>query len=382
MMLRLLLASCLLFSSGSWAALNETWLDEFERFTRDVAKDNNLPGVAYVIVEKGEPAHIVTFGTTGNEGKPINEKTVFRLASVSKTFTAALMGILVEKDELNWQTPLAIMAPKVGFNMSDSGGLTLEHLIGQSSGYIPNAYDNLIEANYSVTRILNALADLKPICKPGLCYTYQNALFGVLNHYFDAKRHNYNQTLNRELLFPLSMFNTSVGAAPLLSGENWAKPHAALARDKFVETKVRNDYYKFPAAAGINTTITDLGKWLSAMLGEYPDVLSEALIEQLTAPRTRSSKELYRREWKEHVSESYYGLGWRHYLFDDQPLKYHSGWVKGYRAEIAFAPEQGVGFGILVNAETSSLNKITAEFWSGLFAQLETESGADIASAD
>lgn len=382
MMLRILLASFLLFSSFTWADLNEDWLNEFESFTRGVAKDNNLPGVAYVIVEKGQAPRFVTFGTTGKDNQPINEKTVFRLASVSKTFTAALMGILVEKDELNWQTPLAIMAPKVGFNMNDSGGLTLEHLIGQSSGYIPNAYDNLIEANYSVTRILNALADLQPICKPGLCYTYQNALFGVLNHYFDSKRHNYSQTLNRELLFPLGMFNTSVGSTPLLSSDNWAKPHAAVARDKFVQTRVSNDYYKFPAAAGINTNITDLSKWLSAMLGEYPDVLSPALIERLTAPRTRSKKELYRKEWREHVSESYYGLGWRHYVFDGQPLKYHSGWVKGYRAEIAFAPEQGVGFGILVNAETSSLNQITAKFWSGYFAQLEDEISADIASAD
>lgn len=364
------------------AQIPKVWFDDFESYVRDVADQHDLPGVAYVVVEKGRAPHIITFGTTGSDGKDIDQHTLFRLASVSKTFTAALMGVLVTKDELDWKTPLAIMAPSVGFNLADSGGLTLEHLIGQSSGYIPNAYDNLIEANYSVTRILNALADLKPICKPGQCYTYQNALFGVLNHYFYDKKNKYDQALDKELLFPLGMTNTSVGVTPLISSTNWAKPHAALGNDRWKETKVRSDYYRFPAAAGVNTNIIDLSKWLSAMLGERPDVLSPYLIDRLTAPRTRSSRELRRREWKEFVSESYYGLGWRHYLFEQQKLKYHSGWVQGYRAEIAFAPDHGVGFGILVNAETNALNKLTVGFWQRFFEYKKLNAAQDIAKTD
>ena len=57
--------------------------------------------------------------------------------------------------------------------------ILLRHLIGQSAGFMPNAYDNLIEANYKRPRVLRELGKLNSICKPGYCYTYQNALFSL-----------------------------------------------------------------------------------------------------------------------------------------------------------------------------------------------------------
>ena len=64
---------------------------------------------------------------------------------------------------------------------------------------MPNAYDNLIEANYPLKRVLNQLAGLKPLCEPGECYTYQNALFGVIEEYFVGNNTSYHRQLREQI---------------------------------------------------------------------------------------------------------------------------------------------------------------------------------------
>ncbi|MCV2885701.1 beta-lactamase family protein [Aestuariibacter sp. AA17] len=348
------------------------WLYDYADSTQAKAAKHNIPGYALVFVEKGKPEHIFTFGKTSRKGAPISEDTVFRLASVSKTFTGMAIAKLAEQKAINWDTPVSKLAPEFGFATNGRNDLTVRHIVGQASGYMPNAYDNLIEANYPLPRVLNMLADLEPLCTPGKCYTYQNALFGVFEHYFDAQNTSYRAVLNREILKPLGMPTASAGLAALLSSDEWAKPHIAIRKDKWREGKVKKSYYRYSPAAGVNASIKDMTIWLRAMLGEYPHVISDSLIEQVTTPVVKTSRELRRRDWKGYLNDAHYGLGWRIYDFKGQPLIYHGGWVQGYRAAIAFAPEQQVGFAILMNAESNTINGLTAAFWADFFTQYAT----------
>jgi beta-lactamase class C len=72
---------------------------------------------------------------------------------------------------------------------------------------------------------------------------------------------------------------------------------------------------------------------------------------------------MYRREWRKQLTDAHYGLGWRIYNVDDIEIIYHGGWVQGYRADVAFSPQLGVGYALLMNAESNSINKLTATFW-------------------
>lgn len=353
------------------------WMDEFLANTQAKVQEKKVPGYSMVYVEQGAPAQYFSYGLTESNGTKINEFTLFRLASVSKTFTGSLTAKLVEQGKLDWQTSISKLAPDFGFDQTGMANITLEHILSQSSGLVPNAYDNLIEANYSVKRILNELAELEPLCQPGECYTYQNALFGVLEQHFNQNNVSYSSLLKKELLQPLKMQYTSVGKVPLESAKSWAKPHV-LTRDKtWKKTNVSNNYYRFAPAAGINTNSKDLGIWLKALLGERPDVLSPEVITGVTTPKIRTKRELYRKGWKGHLHDAYYGYGWRVYDFDGHKLNYHSGWVRGYRAEIAFSPETGAGFAVLMNAESNVINEIGAEFWARYFQHLNSEQFAN-----
>lgn len=361
----------------------EPWLDQFLANTKTKATEQNVPGYSMVFVEEGQSPKFFNYGLTESNGARVDEYTLFRLASVSKTFTGGLTAKLVEQGKLDWQLSISELAPEFGFDQSGKANITLEHLLTQSSGLVPNAYDNLIEANYSLNRILNELADLQPLCKPGECYTYQNALFGVLEHHFRKNNVSYRRLLEKELLKPLNMRYTSVGKSPLESSSQWAKPHVMTRDKKWRKTKVSNNYYRFAPAAGINTNANDMGIWLKAMLGERPDVISPALVEDITTPKVRTKREKWRKGWRGHVKDAHYGYGWRVYDFDGHKLNYHSGWVRGYRAEVAFSPETGAGFAILMNAESNVINEIGAEFWSSYFEQIEQgQMAANVSTID
>jgi beta-lactamase class C len=368
-----LIICCLLvlLSNGVRA---QSWLEEYAGYVQKKAAKQNIPGYMFAFVEKGKPAKVVFYGNSKKADSAIDQDSVFRLASVSKTFTAVLMAKLVEQKRLNWGTSIGSIVPQYGFIQNGNDKLNLQHLIGQSSGFTPNAYDNLIEANYPIKRVLTMLAELDPLCAPGQCYTYQNALFAVLGDYFDQQKSSYAQQLQQQLLSPLGMATASVGSKALKASDKWAKPHVAIAKRKWRDVRIREDYYRYSAAAGVNASSKDMIQWVRAMLGEMPLVVSAALIQKVTTPIVRTSSELYRKNWRKHLRNAHYGLGWRIYDFKGYKLNYHGGWVRGYRADIAFAPAQEVGYVMLMNAESNLINEFTAQFWQRYYKNYENKS--------
>lgn len=347
----------------SHAQAMETWLSDYSDDVKKLADNDRVPGFAFIVVDGNKPAIIDTYGHVEKNGAKIDKDTVFRLASVSKTFTAALISKQAEDKAIDWQTPLIKLVPQYNFDNYSDKPILLRHLIGQSTGFTPNAYDNLIEANYKLPRVLKHLEGLDSICKPGFCYTYQNTLFGVLEQYYASQDSSFEEALLMNIIAPLQMPSASIGKQGLTDSTKWAKPHVAIDKKKWVKVRVKDSYYRFAPAAGINASPADMEIWLRAMLHQYPDVISKAMITEMTHPRVKTIKELRRRGWRSHLQSAHYGLGWRVYNFDGITINYHGGWVQGYRADVSFSPELGVGFAMLMNAESNMINQTTADFW-------------------
>ncbi|MCW8093229.1 serine hydrolase domain-containing protein [Alteromonas sp. ASW11-130] len=345
----------------------EQWLQSYANHVKREARKYKIPGYAFVYYQQGETPKIFVHGKTHAKGKAVGKDTVFRLASVSKTFTGLLMAKLIEQGELRWDTKIHELVPQQNFAGKGMNALALEHIVGQSSGFMPNAYDNLIEADYSLDRVLSYLAKLEPICSPGDCYTYQNALFGAIENYLINHETSYHRQLQEQLFLPLGMENASAGKGGLLNSEQWARPHIAIARNRWREGEIESNYYRFAPAAGVNASISDMTIYLQALLGEFPTVLPPEIIETVSAPRVKTKRETYRRGWRGDLQDAHYGLGWRVYDFNGHRIIYHGGWVKGYRADVAFAPDFKSGYVMLMNAESNLINTTTAEFWKRYF---------------
>jgi beta-lactamase class C len=97
----------------------------------------------------------------------------------------------------------------------------------------------------------------------------------------------------------------------LLASESWAQPHIAIARNKWREGKVESNYYRFSPAAGVNASISDMTIYLQALLGEFPTVIPDEMVDYVTTERVKTKRETYRRGWRGMIDDAHYGLGWR-----------------------------------------------------------------------
>lgn len=345
-----------------------------ELFERRLAEEK-VPGAVFAVVRGNQVEHIHSYGVRAkSSNEPVTADTVFRIASVSKTFAAGLAARLQHDGLFNWNDPLTQYVPEFAFaNPEMSAQVEVQHLLAHSVGIVPNAYDNLIEANYSSEQIIPYFQRLNPLCEPGQCYGYQNVLFNLIENVLSSATGRSYQQLLRDYIFqPLNMQHSSVGIDGYLASENRAAPHVK-GRNRWYEREVTEHYYHFPAAAGVNTTARDLSHWVIAQLGHKPQVMPEPVLDDVRQPRIRTTRDLRRRNWRRLLTNAHYGLGWRLYDLGQHSIVYHGGWVKGFRAEIAYSPEQDIGLLILMNAESNVISELSTAFWADILPRLQRE---------
>lgn len=288
--------------------------------------------------------------------------------------------MLAQERQLDLSDSVTKYVPK--FALAKKGAaekIQIKHLLSHSSGLMPNAYDNLLHENWSMEKIIGRFDKVTPICQPAKCYGYQNIAYSFLQPAIEASQNkSYSSLLEEKIFKPLDMKNASVGIGVYKTNKNTAKPHVLrkriktgrkdkngkhIRRNVWRTVNVEPDFYKVEAAAGVNASILDMSKWLIANLGYKPEVLSWALLNEVTTPRIKTKKDLRRRYWRDHLTDAHYGYGWRIYKFQDNPIIYHSGWVEGFRADIGYSPKLGIGFAILINAESNVISKLSNQFW-------------------
>ena len=359
-------ALCLLFSSVGFAAKADpdwdAFVKKYGRYAQKKLKSKGIPGAALSIVNINNSDYIHTMGVTKTRnGQKVNKHTRFRLASVSKTFAGSLSAKLAANGLLELDKPVSDYIPDFKGTVYEND-LKVFHLLSHSSGLVPNAYDNLIESRMDYPGIVEKLLSVKPICKPGECYGYQNVMFSLIGDVIlQSTDISYKQWLKEAIFEPLKMNDASLGFESMTNDKNYALPHVR-GKKRWYSAKLKKNYYKVSPAAGVNASASDMAIWLKAQLGQYPDVLSLDTLAKQTRPYTNTKKEMYRRVWKKHLNEAYYGLGWRVYNYADETLYYHSGWVQGYRSDLVVFPHLNIGFSLIVNAETGVINELTTEF--------------------
>ncbi len=323
-----------------------------------------VPGGAFAVVHRGRVLRVGTFGHLDNQrSRAVTPETVFRVASVSKGFAATAAAMLAAEGAFEWAEPITRYRPDFPDRRS-SRPITVSDVIGQTTGYIPHAYDNLIEAGKPLDEIYRRFGELEPVCNPGACYTYQNGAFALIEPVLEQASGHDLPTLLRERLFaPLGMATASVGFDSFKATENRASPHVR-ARSSWHRVPVNGNYYAVNSAAGVNASILDMATWVNAMLGHHPEVLSTEVIDTVTTPRVATPRNLNHRYWRDHLHNAHYGKGWRVYQLGQQELVYHGGWVSGFRADAGFAPAHDLGLVMLLNAESSLISELSASFWS------------------
>jgi len=331
-------------------------------------------GAAFTIVHDGRVVATGTHGVRRKGGNAkVNSQTVFRLASVSKGFSGALACLLEHEGLLFLDDRVVTYLP--GFRLKDSAStaeLTIRHILSHTSGLVPHAYDNLVEAGEPLGNIIERLHEVDISAAPGSLYGYQNVVFSMFAPIAEqASGTPFTQLMDEKIFDPLGMKDASAGRIDLGHSYNVAYPHVR-GKNGYIPLDLHEGYYNVLPAAGINASIDDMGQWLLALLGNRGEIFPDTVCRQLATPVIYTPlKAVYTRAWGP-ISERHYSLGWRIYHYRGRKIVYHGGYVRGYRAEIAFCPEEKTGIAFLQNSPNGIASESVPGFFDLFFQQMDS----------
>lgn len=346
--------------------------DAYKAWLRAEVEENQIPGLALAIVSSSGILTVETMGVRSVEDKqPIVEDTVFRIASVSKTFAGTVASQLVSHNIVDWDEPIShvLQGYTLGTDSAAADRMTLRHVLSHTTGLMPHAFSNMLDAGVDYRDIQEKLHEIPAVCAPGRCYGYQNVVFSLVA---DVVEHslgtNYDDFVEENIFAPLGMDNASMG----LDGYQ-DNPHASEAhqfgRGRWQVSTLNPAYYSVGPASGVNASIQDMGRWAQAQLGGFPEVLPLSLLEMQHTPVVETPHGNYFNRWPR-LDKAWYGLGWRIMDYAGLRVVHHGGGVRGYRSEMVLVPEHNIGLVILFNASTPLANDVVPKFLDELLVTL------------
>lgn len=294
------------------------------------------PGAAVAIMEQGRIVFAEGYGLAGIEtNDPVSIHTNFRLASVTKQFTAMALLLLAEREQLSLESRLTELLP--GFP-AYGNAITVRHLLGHTSGLLD--YEDLIPPEHTqplkdrdVLELLQRQERL--FFAPGEKFRYSNSGYVLLAQIVEqVSRLSFAEFLRRNIFEPLAMTNTVAheeGVSTVAHrAYGYTKQAAGFRRtDQSLTSAVLGD-------GGIYSSVMDLAKWLAAL--HDGRLVSPALREEAFTPGTLNSGRV-----------TDYGFGWQLNAYRGLSCLSHSGSTIGFRNFVARFPERGFDVIVLTN---------------------------------
>lgn len=332
-------------------------VSEFESLARQIVSEGKIPGMAMAIVHNGKIISERGYGMTKPwGGVGVTAQTVYRLASLSKSFASTTTAMVVDEGKLNWNTKVSSVLPEFRLIDADAtAALDVADLLSHRTGLPKNAYDREIERGVDYPTLRGRLATVKLTCRPGTCYNYQNVAYSVVGDVIQrATGVDYRTSVMNRVLKPLGMTNSSLGLWSLKGSGNWAQPtvHRGGA---WTVVEPKPTYYEVLPAAGVNSSVHDMALYMMAHLGHRPDVLPASMLRMLHTELVNTPREATQNAWRrERLSSAGYALGWRVFKYAGRDVIFHGGAVQGYRTAMAMMPGKDIGVVLLWNSESGT----------------------------
>jgi CubicO group peptidase (beta-lactamase class C family) len=331
----------------------------------------HVPGIAVAVIKDGKVVLTKGYGVRSlRTNAPVDEHTLFGIASNTKAFTATALGILVDEGKIHWDDKVRDYIPE--FQLYDpyvTETFTIRDLLTHRSGLGLGAGDLMLwpDSNYfTLQDIIHNLRYLKPVSGFRAQYAYDNNLYilaGEVVHRVSGQ--TWEDFVEQRILQPLGMTQSAPCFEMLKDTSNIIDGHE-LVDDK-LQVVGRDKLHASHPAGGINANVVDLSKWILMHLagGEYPGgkLVSPDVHKELWTPQTIipvNGPGLYNTHFMD------YGLGF--VLSDVMGYKQvtHNGGLAGMVTQITMIPELQLGIIVLTNQDdVGALNAITNQIKDG-----------------
>ena len=296
--------------------------DDVDDYIQAEMKRQHIPGLALAVVKQGQVEKSAGYGLANVEwNAPVRADTVFQIQSVTKTFTASAVMLLVEEGKIGLDDKIT----KYLSDLPESwNAVTVRHLLSHTSGIKDFINEPTVDMRKDIEPgdVIESLRKLPLNFSPGEKYAYSNTGYHLLAMIIRKVTGQYWSDFLQERVFdPLGMADTRVISLSNLvtnraSGYLW------------VDGRLQNGRFIAPtilayAGGGLRSTVLDLAKWDAALYTER--ILKRSTLEQMWTPMKLNNG-----------SNSGYGLGWGITNYQGHRLLSHTGsHMTGFKTALA-----------------------------------------------
>ena len=312
------------------------------------------PGAAVMIIKEGVILFSNGYGLANLENEiPITNETNFRLASITKQFTAMCIMILINHGELDFETTLVEIFPPFP---SYGNNITIRYLLNHTSGLVD--YESLIQNDateqVSDMDVYNMMTGLdSTYFTSGTDYRYSNTGYALLAMIVEEKSGlTFSEFLKENIFSPLEMNNSVAHQEGISNITNRAYGYSQEddgynLDDQSLTSAVLGD-------GGIYTSLNDMFRWDQSL---YVDTLIpyEILNEAFTSGELSSGE------------KTGYGFGWRMDTYLYRNRAHHTGSTRGFRNVFMRFPDQKISILIITNRNSGRPINIAEKIADYLF---------------
>lgn len=361
----LTLIYCFLISIGLLGQ-NQSGVDlqEIDKYYEKMVKDWDIPGASIGIVKDGKLIFSGNYGVKeiNKVGKP-DQNTLYAIASNSKAFTSALIGMLVQEGKLSWNDKVQKHLPY--FEMYDSWvseHITIRDILSHRVGLKTFSGDNVwYKSTISEEDIIRRIKDVPQAYEFRAGYGYSNLMYitaGEIIRKVTGK--SWAENVTERILKRLGMDRTIARLKDLESKGNQSTPHAR--KDDKNYTIPWTNWDNIAATGGLISTVEDISKWMIFNLNHG---VHEG--DTLLTPSTRNMVwRPHNSHWVDHTTDNdfkrhfnAYGLGWGLSDYHGRLRVGHTGGYDGFITAINLIPDENLGVVVLTNGVKSPIMAAT-----------------------
>lgn len=349
---------------GERDALVEAALERLPELIEEDLAESGVPGLAVAVVSEGEVVYTGAFGERDSStGEPVEEDTVFQIASMSKPLSATVVAKIVSDGAVSWETPVRELLPD--FQLADP--YVTEH--GQLADYFSHRTglptgggDDLEDIGYERDYIFDHLGMI-PLDDFRSSYHYSN--FGLTTGAVAAAAAvdlSWEDATEQLLFEPLGMTSTSASYDDYLAAENRAVLHARV--DGGFEPLYQRDPDPQAPAGGVSSTVGDLAEWVKLVLADG-ELDGETYIEPEALLAATSAQTVSSHNTTVTERPGHYGFGFNvgSTVAGRVNLNHSGAFTLGGATNTTLVPELDLGIVVLTNGTPVGLpESVSAQF--------------------
>jgi len=340
---------------------------QIDRLAKRVMKEFSVPGIAVAVVKDDKVIHMKGYGVRSIvTGEKTDENTLFAIASNTKAFTTAALGILIDEGKLTWDTKVIDIIPEFRlYNPYVTENFMIRDLLTHRSGLGEGAGDLMMwpdSASFSVADIIHNLRYLKQASPFRTRYDYDNLLYVVAGEVVArVSGTSWEKFVETRIMHPLGMTGSAASFKGLKERSNIIDAHVPVEGRLQVVPKQENRLHN--SSGGIYSNISDLSKWVVMQMnhGSYganseQRIFSEKVHREMWTPQTIKP---VRSGGPYKTNFSAYGLGWDLTDINGFSQVSHTGGHTGIVTRVTMLPELKLGIIVLTNQQsTEAFNAI------------------------